>query len=56
MTDDTSARGGDSARMTIPVVTECSKALEPVERDPFIDEPQRPAPMTAPAQPRRARS
>ena len=29
--------------MTIPVVTECSKAPEPVEHDPFIDEPLRPA-------------
>ena len=37
--------------MTIPVVTECSKAPEPVERDPFIDEPQR-QPVT-PTLPRR---
>jgi hypothetical protein len=29
--------------MTIPVVTECSKAPEPVDRDTFADEPQRPA-------------
>ncbi len=35
--------------MTIPVVTECSKALVPVERDPFADEPQRPAMTAVPA-------
>ena len=50
MTDDTRRRRADSAPMTIPVVTECSKALEPVERDPFADEPQRPATVSAPSQ------
>jgi hypothetical protein len=39
--------------MTIPVVTECSKALEPVERDTFIDEPRQ-WPST-PARPQRPR-
>jgi hypothetical protein len=33
--------------MTSPIVTECSKAPEPVERDPFIDEPLRPATTVA---------
>ena len=32
----------DSTGMTIPIVTECTKAPAPVERDPFMDEPQRP--------------
>jgi hypothetical protein len=40
--------------MTSPIVTECSKAPEPVERDPFIDEPLRP--VTTVARPPRRRA
>ena len=48
--DDTSVLGRESAAMTIPVVTECSKALEPVDRDTFADEPrQRPSAVSKPA-------
>ncbi len=41
--DDTSVHQREISAMTIPVVTECSKAPEPVERDTFADEPQRAA-------------
>ena len=36
--------------MTFPVVTECSKAPQPVDRDTFADEPrQRPSTVSKPA-------
>ena len=54
MTDDTSIRSREYAPMTVPVVTECSKAPEPVERDTFADEPQRPPAVAAPARRRPA--
>jgi hypothetical protein len=37
VTDDRTGAVRDSARMTFPVVTECSKALQPVDRDTFVD-------------------
>ncbi len=44
---------GDSSRMTLPVVTEISQRLQPVERDSFLEPADRDAKAPAWPWPRR---